>query len=167
MISRISDGYLNWLMDKVDGEKGYLKLFRALGNREFTWIVDNDRNRASDGLLLRDHYGYFTGLNGQPCTVLEMMVGLSIRVGILTTSMLNHAWIFSWGEITEMTVKEPFLGLTKIIPNPKKDGKLQRCGIRCKVGSTRIFSKIMQKWLKMVKIRPKIPFSHSIITYIF
>lgn len=104
MISRISDGYLNWLMDKVDGEKGYLELFRALGSHEFTWTIKNDANRASDGLMLRDHYGYYTGLNGQPCTVLEMMVGLSIRVGeeLLWDGEVNYAGIIFWKMIENL-----------------------------------------------------------------
>lgn len=104
MISRISDGYLNWLVDKVDGKKGYLELFRALGSREFTWIVKNDENRALDGLALRDHYGYFTGLKDEPCTVLEMLVGLSIRVGeeLLWDGSTNYAGIIFWKMIENL-----------------------------------------------------------------
>lgn len=104
MICSISDGYLSWLMDKVGGEEGYIELFKALSNREFTWFVDNDENRAEDGLNLRDAYGYYTGLENYECTVLEMMVGLSIRVGeeILWDGETDYVQIVFWEMISNL-----------------------------------------------------------------
>lgn len=104
MICRVSDGYLNWLMDKVGVKEEYIKLFIALSNREFTWFVDNDENRAVDGLNLRSAYGYFTGLENKPCTVLEMLIGLSIRVGeeILWDGETDYSEILFWKMIENL-----------------------------------------------------------------
>ena len=39
-----------------------------------------DRNRALDGLALRDKYGYSGDPDEEPCTVLEMLIALSLRI---------------------------------------------------------------------------------------
>lgn len=102
MISHISDGYLNWLMDKISDTEGYSKLFKALASREFIWTVQYDDNRAKDGLVLREKYcnetGKLSGLEGAGCTVLEMMIGLSIRVGeeILWDGETDYISIIFW-----------------------------------------------------------------------
>lgn len=81
--SSVSD-YKNWLMNLVIDEDHscYNHLLNFIFNKEFYWSVNKDENRAIDGLNLRkvfeDQYGYFSGMDG-PCTVLEMMVALSVR----------------------------------------------------------------------------------------
>lgn len=85
MISPL-DCYKSWLIDIVADEDhlNYEMLFDYLFNTEFTWNVDGDENRAMDGIHLR---GTYCDLNNQsvdifedgPCSILEMMVALSIR----------------------------------------------------------------------------------------
>lgn len=87
----IDNEYFNWLCDKACGDRysdeiSYRKLLMQLHGTEFTWLLDRDENRASDGINLRrrfaDDYtpvddadGYLT----EPCSVLEMMLALAIR----------------------------------------------------------------------------------------
>lgn len=59
-------------------------LMRSLHNRDFIWIIERDENRMKDGLSLR--YNFFDecdvngGNFGSPCSVLEMLVALVIRL---------------------------------------------------------------------------------------
>jgi len=43
-----------------------------------------DRNRAMDGVALRERYGCDNDLLGEPCSVLEMLIALSARMENLT-----------------------------------------------------------------------------------
>lgn len=82
--------YFNWIYDMVckgryAKENSYRKLLEYLHSVEFTYIIPKDENRAEDGLSLRYRFAYFhkypaaveTLLDG-PCSVLEMMIALSI-----------------------------------------------------------------------------------------
>lgn len=82
--------YLNYLIWRGNLQK-YTKfsdLFEILHNIEFTWILDRDDNREADGIELRDDYEIPDGYTEQEiymfmnrwCSVLEMLIGLSIRV---------------------------------------------------------------------------------------
>ena len=65
-----------------EDHQNYLSLLDCLFHIEFTWSVKGDENRSADGIHLRlvyhdkyeDNYIY----NG-PCSVLEMIVALSVR----------------------------------------------------------------------------------------
>lgn len=66
----------------------YDLLLKYLFNTEFYWLMPMDENRALDGIALRDRFARSRGysyeevesiLNG-PCSVLEMMIALSIRM---------------------------------------------------------------------------------------
>lgn len=76
--------YKNWLMNIVIDEDHscYNHLLTYLFSRDFHWSVPRDENRAIDGVHLRevftDQYGYSSGMDG-PCTVLEMLIALSVR----------------------------------------------------------------------------------------
>lgn len=86
----IQNDYFDWMFDLVcdgryDESISYRKLLMHLHSTEFIWFIDMDENRAGDGIALRRRYSL---LNGQsdlaryltgPCSVLEMMIGLSIR----------------------------------------------------------------------------------------
>lgn len=86
----LEDEYFNWLYDYVckgrSHEKvSYVKLFKKLHQIEFTFTIPNDINRAKDGVDLRYRFAMMKDddqimemLDG-PCSVLEMMVALSIR----------------------------------------------------------------------------------------
>lgn len=78
--------YFNWLCELIYADDYtrtcYQKVLSYLYSKPFVWTINNDGNRASDGLMLRDIYEHVTGLrinNFGPCSVLEMMIGLACR----------------------------------------------------------------------------------------
>lgn len=89
------DEYIAWLFDLVCYDKRggilttYGTLLRALYNREFTWSIDHDVNRAYDGIELRSRFmSERTDLQtprrinkflNKPCSILEMMIALAVR----------------------------------------------------------------------------------------
>lgn len=80
--------YFEWLYNLIIREEcipSYWLLAKHLHRREYYWFVPNDDNRGEDGKLLRDMFvdqyngpvpEWFDG----PCSVFEMMVGLTIRM---------------------------------------------------------------------------------------
>ncbi len=89
----LKDAYFNWMYqlvldEKHSGKLSYRKLLRRLHQTEFTYRIPMDGNRAEDGGDLRYRFGYENGYKGseiasclddKSCSVLEMMVALSIR----------------------------------------------------------------------------------------
>lgn len=84
--------YFDWMCRLVCNNKysktSYRKLLRYLDSVEFTYTIDMDDNRAADGIDLRYRYGYdhdvdsriiATYLDDHACSVLEMMIALSLR----------------------------------------------------------------------------------------
>ena len=81
--------YYNWLLDLVCGDRPerelYSQLLMRLHQHEFIWFMMMDENRASDGVNLRRRFatvmGYedVIGYLDEPCSVLEMMIGLAVR----------------------------------------------------------------------------------------
>lgn len=90
---RMNEPYFEWMYHLVcDGKKArgrsWRKLIGFLYETEFVYLLDMDANRAEDGIDLRYRFGYENGynarmideqLNGRECSVLEMMLALSIR----------------------------------------------------------------------------------------
>lgn len=86
-----SVNYFNWMYNLVCKGKrmSYRKILGYLHEREFTYTLKFDGNRAEDGVDLRYRYSYELGrydgptvaayLDDGPCTVLEMMIALAIR----------------------------------------------------------------------------------------
>lgn len=74
--------YFNWLCRFVYSKKSkyssYEKLLNELHNTDFTWTIRKDSNRAGDGVALRRRFGI--DIPDKPCSVLEMMVALSLRI---------------------------------------------------------------------------------------
>ena len=84
--------YFKWMVDKVCDrvqKRLYSKLLKHLN--EITFVVKHplDENREDDGYELRYRFGYETGANqhdianyidDHPCTVLEMMVAMVLRM---------------------------------------------------------------------------------------
>ena len=62
--------------------KPYNELMFYLYSREFIWSTDVplDVNRAKDGIALREKYGYPGDPNDEPCSVLEMLIALAVRI---------------------------------------------------------------------------------------
>jgi hypothetical protein len=81
------DEYVDWLIDRISfNAKSYKKLIDILSTREFYWSVDHDDNRAEDGKMLREDFFDAIGVSGarwgDNCTILEMLIGLAIRMDL-------------------------------------------------------------------------------------
>ena len=91
---KIKDGYFEWLVEIVnptgyDGEHSYRKLLSYLHDVEFTFSIHRDISRARDGEDLRYRYAHHSKHNEYyedvvdclrgPCSVLEMLIALSLR----------------------------------------------------------------------------------------
>lgn len=87
-MSSINLEYFNWLCDKIvqnNEQKSNEKLLKFLFNRDYIWVIPMDENRAGDGIWLRREFSSEKNytkkpLSGEPCSVLEMLVALSIRI---------------------------------------------------------------------------------------
>ena len=89
----IENEYFEWLYNymcknKVHAKISYRKIFMMLHETPFTYSIPIDENRAEDGLSLRyrfkcekeDEEGMSLPIHiSGPCSVLEMMIALSIR----------------------------------------------------------------------------------------
>ena len=91
MDNSLEQKYFDWLYltvceGRYSEERTYRKLFHALHDIEFTYIVVKDSNRADDGKKLRRRFATDI-LNDKeaehkilgPCSVLEMTIALAIR----------------------------------------------------------------------------------------
>lgn len=88
--------YLDWLYDQTGlYRRGlgrtYYKLLRQMYSKEFVWLPMRDKSRAEDGKELRWQFVSEAGLPKvpaswmyRPCSVLEMIVGLSRRLATQT-----------------------------------------------------------------------------------
>ncbi len=89
----LHEEYFNWMCQIVLGDQQYSRnlsydrLMRHLNSRPFVWVIPMDENRAINGVGLRYHFGDERGYNRntidsmfsrEECTILEMMVALSI-----------------------------------------------------------------------------------------
>lgn len=87
--------YFDWMYQLVSNDErysshlSYRKLLYLLHDTEFTYSIEMDGNRYEDGVDLRYRFGYKHGvssaeiadcLDNRPCSVLEMMIALSIRL---------------------------------------------------------------------------------------
>lgn len=91
---QIINEYFDWLYDyvcngKVHDNISYRKLFIFLHDTEFTYDLEMDHNRAVDGECLRRRfartkdprdYEYILDILDRPCSVLEMILALAIRL---------------------------------------------------------------------------------------
>lgn len=70
--------YFKFLFTMCESPYRYEKLLRYLFETEFYGVVPNDDNRCADGLQIREQ---FNNLNEEaPCSVLEMLIGLALRL---------------------------------------------------------------------------------------
>jgi len=91
--NELNNEYFEWMCRLVCNERyskrlSYRKLLSHLHDIDFTYTIGLDANRADDGIDLRYRFGYehrygdviiAKHLDIQPCSVLEMMVALSMR----------------------------------------------------------------------------------------
>ena len=86
----VKPSYFLWLSELIDlngqyDAGGYFYLVRMLYNKEFYWTIEHDENRSDDGKELRRQFAEENGVDDisaidGPCTVLEMMIGLAMRM---------------------------------------------------------------------------------------
>ncbi len=90
--NELIDQYFDWMYQLVADDrytnKSYRKLFMRLYDTEFIYTIPMDGNRAEDGIELRYRFGreqlysdamIASYLDDRPCSILEMMIALSIR----------------------------------------------------------------------------------------
>lgn len=86
---RIWADYRAWLLwrvgfENIRGHDRYEQLMEQLMDSPFEYQIPRDENRARDGLDLRDEFFSDSGIRGsfeeEDCMVLEMLIGLSIRI---------------------------------------------------------------------------------------
>ena len=84
----MEDAYFCWLTGLIGDDyiqQNYQRLLRKLYVTDYIWELDYDRNRAQDGLYLRNEFGQESGidigpiLNNKKCSILEMLVALARR----------------------------------------------------------------------------------------
>ncbi len=120
---QITSEYFNWLCDIVCGirfskQVSYRKLLTYLHGVEFTYSIPNDENRAENGIDLRWRYCWENNFDyveiGEylvgPCSVLEMMVALSIDCeNIMDDPQIgDRTGQWFWGMIVNMGLGSMF-----------------------------------------------------------
>lgn len=109
---RVKDLYFTWLVSIIDdGDTDEFDLLlRYLFDREFTWILDFDSNRAAYGLELRNIFIVENDYGDRmkkympdgPCSVLEMMIGLALSAEKVVGD--HKAWF--WFMIKNLGLKD-------------------------------------------------------------
>lgn len=91
--NELKHAYFEWMCQLVCDERyskrsTYRKLMKRLHEIDFEYTIPMDGNRAADGADLRYRFAYENSYDGpmiaaylddRPCSVLEMMIALSIR----------------------------------------------------------------------------------------
>lgn len=91
MENAVANRYFEWMCRCVRDKEhnNYTKLLHQLNDIEFTYTLPMDGNRYEDGIDLRYRFGYDCNydesviayyLDVHPCSVLEMMVALALRL---------------------------------------------------------------------------------------
>lgn len=112
MTHPLDEPYFEWLNGQVCGSrkashKRYSTLLHILHEKEFTWFVANDDNRAEDGKDLRVEFVNESELSAdhdwlhQYCSFLEMLTALSRNVAFLT-DVATEEWFWHFLEILEL-----------------------------------------------------------------
>lgn len=119
MSENMSISYLEWMYDLVRHQKyteqnSYRQLFETLHDIEFTYTINMDVNRYNDGIDLRYRFGKVAKyrrsdvnryLNSKPCSVLEMMVALAIRLEehiMVDDEYGDRTGVWFWGMIENL-----------------------------------------------------------------
>lgn len=73
---------ISMVYDKSYTNDTFNNLFMELYSYDFTWprSIPGDANRADDGLQLRHSLGFSDILQDKPCSILEMLIALAIRI---------------------------------------------------------------------------------------
>lgn len=95
--------YLHWLIDQVTtpgAVKRYDRILKLLYSQPYIPVHPMDENRAIDGIDLRqewlslyDKHAYiYDGWCEEPCSLLEMLIGLAKRAAFTASSMSEPEW---------------------------------------------------------------------------
>ena len=98
--NNLNNEYFNWMYQLVCGKQytknlSYRKLLFLLHDPDFAYTIALDGNRFEDGIDLRYRFGYEHKCDGamiadcldnRACSVLEMLIALSIRLEV-------HLWM--------------------------------------------------------------------------
>ena len=112
--------YFDWMCQLVsdDEHENYRDLLYFLHSVQFTYTIDMDANRESDGEALRYRFGYecdypdvmiASFLDDRPCSVLEMMVALSLRCEeqiMRDYDIGDRTCVWFWGMIRSLGLEE-------------------------------------------------------------
>lgn len=102
------EDYFEWLLRHISSSRNRNpdRTYRILGSilfsQEFTWDIPMDENRAFDGLALRDAYCDYRGswegssFPFEPCSFLEMMIGLSYRAAFEADGLGIEDSVYGW-----------------------------------------------------------------------
>lgn len=99
----IEEAYFRWLCAKVMAinVSNYHALTQILYSTEFIWIISGDRNRAQDGIELREEFIKETKINNEaawfhmPCSLLEMFIAFSRRAAFQTDTP-SREWFWEF-----------------------------------------------------------------------
>lgn len=96
----LSHEYFLWLRSLITDDE-HNTLIRHLHRRPFEWIIDNDDNRAYDGIALRDMFVDQTQYNQREypegdCSILEMLIGVAIRINDILIETEGEEKIACW-----------------------------------------------------------------------
>jgi len=98
---RDTSPYFKFLYNIIMTKKrdSYHFLMQQLYQTDFVSIVPNDDNRAQDGIELRNRFldkgGILAFIDDRPCSILEMLIGLSFRMEDI---LLDEAFAMSASE---------------------------------------------------------------------
>lgn len=98
----VQTDYYNWLAEAVGVNQqynSYWLLLKALHKREFIPMIPNDQNRAIDGTNLRVDWMNEVGIDDTmaldgPCSMLEMLIGLAIRMEFACDEKTMRGWFW-------------------------------------------------------------------------
>jgi len=102
MEQRVEELYFLWLVNLIDDgdSEDYSEVLGYLYRKEFIWSISFDSNRAAYGLDLRDRFIFDNDygdlmkryMNDGPCSVLEMMVALSLSCETVAGNAVDWFW---------------------------------------------------------------------------
>jgi len=120
-IDALREAYFRWLASQVREQRNagrtYWDLLRLMHQKEFVWLVPNDVNRIVDGTDLRLEFLEETRQRQQrtkedfgPCSVLEVMIGISRR---LAFGAGGEAEVWAWQLLDNLRLKNASDPLTR------------------------------------------------------
>lgn len=131
MTMYIRNEYFNWLCNLVRPASGsYELLLGYLDRINFNYSIPMDGNREEDGINLRYRFGKECGyddvticscLDNRPCSILEMMVALSLRCENIMEDLDIGMQVSRWFEIMLENLHLIWANDTRFIPEKVKE----------------------------------------------